>query len=183
VSEYATESPVSLRRRRQRRRTLITIGVILLGLFFAFWYALSYYQSDETSGSPVATSPTCQPGDPDALVPGDVTILVLNATNRSGLAASTAKDLARRGFKISGAENDDSGRDAPKVVELRYGKKGKEQARLVRAQFPKGVVTLHPDGRKGTTVDVVLGSGYKKLRAQPTPTAQTLPTCPASSGS
>ena len=24
---------------RQRRRSLITIGVVLLGLFFAFWYA------------------------------------------------------------------------------------------------------------------------------------------------
>ncbi len=183
MSEYATESPVSLRRRRQRRRTLITIGVILLGLFFAFWYALSYYQSDPTSQTPAAGSPTCQPADPDAVVPGDVTILVLNATNRSGLAAETAKALARRGFKIRGAENDDSGRTAPKVVELRYGKKGKEQARLVRTMFPKGVVTLHPDNRKGTSVDVVLGTKYRKLRPLPTATAQALPTCPAPSGS
>ncbi len=183
MSEYATESPVSLRRRRQRRRTLITIGVILLGLFFAFWYALSYYQSDSSAGAPVATSPTCQPADPDALVPGDVTILVLNATNRSGLAADTAKALARRGFKISGAENDDTGNDPPKVVELRYGKKGKEQARLVRTAFPKGVVTLRPDNRKGTNVDVVLGDGYKRLRALPTASPTGLPTCPATSGS
>ena len=52
MSEYATESPVSLRRRRQRRRALITIGVVLLGLFFAFWYALSYYQNDARSAQP-----------------------------------------------------------------------------------------------------------------------------------
>jgi len=31
---------------RQRRRSLITIGVVLLGLFFAFWYAWSYYQAE-----------------------------------------------------------------------------------------------------------------------------------------
>ncbi len=183
MSEYATESPVSLRRRRQRRRALITIGVVVLGLFFAFWYALSYYQSDANSQPQVAAGPTCRTPDPDEVRPEEVTILVLNATNRSGLAARTAKDLAARGFKISGAENDDSDNPTPKVVELRYGPKGKEQARLVRTMFPKGVTALRPDKRKGTDVDVVLGKNFKNLRAEETPTAQPLPECPVPSES
>ena len=182
MSEYATESPVSLRRRRQRRRALITIGVVLLGLFFAFWYALSYYQNDATSAAPgAAATQTCRTPDPDEVTPEQVTVLVLNATNRNGLAARTAKDLAARGFKISGAENDDSGRETPEVVELRYGSNGKEQARLVRTMFPKGVVTLAPDKRKGTDVDVVLGTGYEQLRPEPTPSADALPICPSPS--
>ena len=184
MSEYATESPVSLRRRRQRRRALITIGVVLLGLFFAFWYALSYYQNDASSAQPQpGDTPTCRTLDPDALRPGDVTVLVLNATDRNGLAARTAKDLADRGLKISGAENDETDFDVPEVVELRYGTNGKEQARLVRTMFPKGVVTLRPDDREGTDVDVVLGTGYEQLRPEATPTADPLPVCPTPSES
>jgi hypothetical protein len=184
VSEYATESPVSLRRRRQRRRALITIGVVLLGLFFAFWYALSYYQNDARSAQPqVGSAPTCRTPDPDAVLPADVTVLVLNATDRNGLAARTAKDLAARGFRISGAENDESGRDVPEVVELRYGSDGRDQARLVRTMFPRGAVTLHRDDREGTDVDVVLGTGYERLRPAQTPSAEPLPVCPSPSES
>ena len=184
MSEYATESPVSLRRRRQRRRALITIGVVLLGLFFAFWYALSYYQDDATSAqSGAGSTPTCRTLDPDELVPGQVEVLVLNATNRTGLAARTAKELEERGFQVTGAENDDSDRKTPKVVELRYGKDGKEQARLVRTMFPKGDVKLHRDDRKGTDVDVVLGTNYAQLRPLETPSADELPICPTPSES
>ncbi len=183
MSEYATESPVSLRRRRQRRRALITIGVVLLGLFFAFWYALSYYQNDAGSAPrQVSATPTCRTPDPDEVVPGQVTILVLNATNRNGLAAATAKDLAAVGFRIAGADNDDSDRKAPKVAEVRFGPEGEARAQLVRSVLPKGS-TLHNDKRKGTDVDVVLGQKYTKLRALPTPTTSPLPVCPTPSGS
>ena len=45
MSEYTTEAQSSVRARR-RRRSLIVLGTVLLGLFFAFWYALSYYQAE-----------------------------------------------------------------------------------------------------------------------------------------
>ncbi len=183
MSEYATESPVSLRRRRQRRRALITIGVVLLGLFFAFWYALSYYQGDANSAQPqAAPGPTCRTPDPDEITPEQVEVLVLNATNRTGLAAKTGRDLEARGFVVTGAENDESGRKAPTVAEVRYGPKGKAQARLVRSVLPKGT-KLHNDKRKGADVDVVLGKKYTKLRPQPTPSPGTLPLCPTPSES
>jgi LytR cell envelope-related transcriptional attenuator len=182
VSEYATESPVSLRRRRQRRRALITIGVVLLGLFFAFWYALSYYQNDATSAQPRAATQTCRTPEPDEVTPDQVTILVLNATNRNGLAARTAKDLAARGFRISGAENDETGRKPPAIAEIRHGPDGTAQAQLVSSTLPKGV-KLYNDKRKGTDIDVVLGRKYTELRPEPTPSAEALPTCPSPSGS
>ena len=183
MSEYATESPVSLRRRRQRRRALITIGVVLLGLFFAFWYALSYYENDASSAQPqIAATPTCRTPDPNEVTPGQVTIRVLNATDRTGLAAATAKDLAALGFRVSGADNDDSDRKAPTVAEVRYGPEGKARARLVRTVLPKGTRT-HNDQREGTDVDVVLGREYTDLRPLPTPTAEQLPVCPSPSES
>ena len=45
MSDYTTEAEGSVRARR-RRRSLITLAVVVLGLFFAFWYAWSYYQAD-----------------------------------------------------------------------------------------------------------------------------------------
>ena len=51
MSEYAAETETSVRARRKRRRSLITLGGVLLGLFFAFWYALSYYRAAGEAGA------------------------------------------------------------------------------------------------------------------------------------
>ena len=48
MSDYTTEAEVSVNARRKRRQ-LIVLGVVVLGLFFAFWYAWSYYQSDNSA--------------------------------------------------------------------------------------------------------------------------------------
>ena len=42
---------------------------------------------------------------------------------------------------------------------------GKEQARLVRTMFPKGVVTLRPDDREGTDVDAGLAAIQSRVRS------------------
>jgi hypothetical protein len=182
LSEYATESPVSLRKRRQRRRALITLGVVLLGLFFAFWYALSYFESDSQSQAGASAGPTCQPADPNVLTPQQVTVRVLNATNRTGLAASTAKGLASRGFDVSGAANDSSKRKTPAVAEVRYGPQGEAGAKLVLTVMPKGT-KLYNDKRKGAKLDVVLGTKFTSLLPVVAASPTGLPTCPAPSGS
>jgi hypothetical protein len=180
VTEYATESPVSLRRRRQRRRALITIGTVLLGLFFAFWYALSYYQSDGPSAPAAASAtPTCQPVDPEALTPDKITVRVLNATNRAGLAASTAKKLGDLGFTISGADNDTSDRDAPSVAEVRHGPSGADAAAVVLTYLPDGS-TVFDDKRKDNSIDVVLGEKFSSP-VSPEASPGALPPCPAPS--
>ena len=48
MSDYTTEARGSVRARR-KRRSLITLAVVVLGLFFAFWYAWSYYQHDTSA--------------------------------------------------------------------------------------------------------------------------------------
>ena len=180
MSEYATESPVSLRRRRQRRRTLIVVGVVLLGLFFAFWYALSYYQADSSRETSAGSAPTCRTPGPDELVPQAVTVNVYNATNREGLAAKTAKALEERGFTIGEVANDPTDRKTPKVAEFRYGEEGKVSVRYLRTFLQKGTKN-HNDGREGATIDLVLGSDFTGLTPAPTGSAAPLPLCPSPS--
>ena len=43
--DYGEEDPV----RARRRRSVITFAVVLLLLFFAVWYALSYIRADQTA--------------------------------------------------------------------------------------------------------------------------------------
>lgn len=161
---------------RQRRRSLITIGVVLLGLFFAFWYAWSYYQAETSAVAARPPAATCAPFDPKAVRVEDTTVNVYNASNRSGLAASVSKTLAERGFIIGKVANDPSKRKAPAVAEVRHGPAGEAQAGLVRSALPEGTVVV-VDKRKGATVDVALGAKFTTLA--PAVTASGLPTCPA----
>lgn len=186
MSEYTTESPASLEKRARQRRALITLGVLVLGLFFAFWYGLSYYQADENARAARPPAPTCAPYVAPALTPDEVTVNVYNATTRPGLAGSTSKLLAERGYSVGTVANDPSNRPVPRIVELRYGPQGQAAAQLVLAAMPRGTTSVR-DARKDTSVDVVLGSGYRTLRPQSSPatdaTAGALPMCPAPSGS
>ncbi|MFQ6172108.1 LytR C-terminal domain-containing protein [Oryzobacter sp. R7] len=174
MSEYTTESEGSARRRRQRR-TLVTFGVVLLALFFAFWYALSYYQADSAARSSRTPAPTCVPFDPKALTPQKVTVNVYNSSTRTGLAGAVSKDLAERGFTIGRVANDPSSRKAPSVAEVRHGPAGKAHAALVASALPKGTKVV-ADKRKGAGVDVALGAKFTRLN--PVPSASGLPTCP-----
>ena len=173
MSDYTTEAEGSVRARR-RRRSLITIAVVLLGLFFAFWYAWSYYQHDIEARASRPAPPTCVTPDPDAVTPEQVKVNVYNASDRSGLAGSVSKGLAERGFVIVKVANDPTDRKAPAVAEVRYGQSGVAQAKLVASALPKGTKLVN-DKRKAATVDVALGAKYTRLA--PVPTATGLPPC------
>lgn len=175
MSEHATDAAAS-EHARQRRRSLITLGVVLLGLFFAFWYAWSYYQAETSEVAARPPAATCAPFDPKAVRVEDTTVNVYNASNRSGLAASVSKTLAERGFIIGKVANDPSKSKPPVVAEVRHGPEGEAQAGLLRSALPEGTVVV-VDQRKGATVDVALGAKFTSLA--PAVTASGLPTCPA----
>ena len=180
MSDYTTEAEVSVAARRRRRRSAAVIGVVLLGLFFAFWYAWSYYQHDTSARAAKPPPATCSPYDPMAVTPETTTVNVYNATDRNGLAASVSKSLAARGFVIGKVANDPSSRKAPAVAEVRHGPSGEAQAKLLRTSLPKGT-TLFKDKRKSATVDLALGAKFTSVR--PVPTTSALPMCPAPSES
>ena len=179
MSDYTTEAEVSVNARKKRRQ-LIVLGVVVLGLFFAFWYAWSYYQADNSARASRPPAATCAPYDPKTVTPENTKVNVFNSSTREGLAGSVARSLDERGFVIGKVANDPSNRKAPKVAEIRYGVRGAAQAKLLRTSLPKGTA-LVKDKRKVVTVDLALGPKYTALA--PVPTTTAMPMCPAPSAS
>ncbi len=163
---YVHESGYARRQRLRRRRMVLTLGLVALVLFFAFWYALSYYTAnkDVPAPRPTCTTPTV------ALPPTKVRVNVYNATTRTGLAASTAKTLGGRGFVVGKVANDPLSRSVKGVAEVRYGPKGKGAANVVYRHLTSA--KLVQDKRADASVDVVIGNAWKELApppARPTP--------------
>ncbi|WP_338785405.1 LytR C-terminal domain-containing protein [Streptomyces sp. DG1A-41] len=116
----------------------------------------------ETKSSP---SPRAKP----LPEPRTITVNVLNATTRSGLAKKTADELKKRGFKIGDVGN------APQ----QYDKKVKGPGVLLGpasaldtslpvlgTQLP-GAERRTEAARKGAAVDLVIGDGFKELAKKP----------------
>ncbi|MEU6481728.1 LytR C-terminal domain-containing protein [Streptomyces sp. NPDC047017] len=103
--------------------------------------------------------------------PGTITVNVLNATPRGGLAKQTADELKKRGFRIGQVGN------APKE----YDKKVKGAGLLLgpAAALDTSLPVLatqlpgaehRTDTRKGADVDLIIGDGFKQLATQPAAT-------------
>lgn len=123
----------------------------------------------ETSGEPVAGKSAALPQ------PGKIKVNVLNATARSGLAADTADELKKRGFKVGEVAN------APKSLDkkvkgngLLMGATGAETtARFKVLGSHLTAADTRYDNRKGGDVDLVIGETFKKL-AKEKDAAQTM---------
>jgi hypothetical protein len=103
---------------------------------------------------------------PDALPePGKITVNVLNATSRSGLAAKTAKELKKRGFAIgeiaNAPERLDHKVDAPGLLIGGAGAKTVARLKVLGTQLD-GARTRH-DEREGDEIDLVIGNDFKGL--------------------
>lgn len=110
---------------------------------------------------------------PPPPTPAEVKVNVYNTTWRSGLASQVASQLSTRGFRVADVGNDPDRAFLPdEVAALRYGPEGADAAKLLKRQLPD--VLMIKDERAGATVDLVIGSGFKKLapvkKANPTPT-------------
>ncbi|MGF1428827.1 LytR C-terminal domain-containing protein, partial [Kitasatospora sp. LaBMicrA B282] len=112
------------------------------------------------AGAPAA-SPL--PAATAAPQPQQVTVNVLNATDKTGLAAKTADDLKQRGFTIGKVGNAPTALENKVTgpAELVGGKGGAGAAALLGAQV-SGAATMD-DGRTDGSVDFVIGEGYTAL--------------------
>ncbi|MFF6998816.1 LytR C-terminal domain-containing protein [Streptomyces sp. NPDC008313] len=101
----------------------------------------------------------------DVPKPGDITVNVLNATTRKGLAKETADELKKRGFRIGTVGNATAAYDKKvKGAGVLLGAKAAAKAALpvLGTQLPGA--ELKTDGRaKAAEVDLVIGGGYKEL--------------------
>lgn len=164
----------SYRAKRQRRATT-TLLVVIAMLAGAFYYASTYFQASAPVAGPCQTIISAP-----ELRPADISVNVYNATQQQGLARDVAAILGVRGFKVKGVANDPLKKAIKGVAELRHGPDGLESAQALQKHLPNAVLVA--DKREGDTVDLVIGTGYRRMGPEPpraTPVTTAVP-CPAS---
>ncbi|UEJ84138.1 LytR C-terminal domain-containing protein [Brachybacterium halotolerans subsp. kimchii] len=160
------------RRRRQRRvriTQLVVFSLAMIGMICALTFAFTQLTADDDvvaagpsdAGADVATGKDgvhCPDPGAKPAKPKKVEVSVLNGTSRSGLAASVSETLADRGFSTGKAGNTKAASGSVTIV---YGPAGYLQASAVAAEFSKPALKL--DDREDTTVDVLVGDGFKDV--------------------
>jgi hypothetical protein len=142
---------------------LVALLALLVLTGIVWWRVL--HRGDSTHAA--ASCPT-QSNAPSATVPapGSVTVQVLNATDRAGIATKARTTLADDGFNVpSQAGNDTRNKGkVPGSADIRYGPKGKQAALLLRYYFPGA--RLVPNDSTSATVVVSLGARYRGVASQ-----------------
>ncbi|MEW2396633.1 LytR C-terminal domain-containing protein [Streptomyces sp. NPDC046862] len=173
-----------MRRPRKRRRLVLTVVASMAAVGLIGWGTTQlidvFTGGDKTSAAgakadcPTETktktrtkaspSPTA-PAKSTLPRPDRITVNVLNATPRSGLAKETAEELKKRGFRIGDVGN----------ATKEYDKKVDGAAVLLGAKTATGSALpvlrtqlqgaeLKTDARtKATEVDLIIGDGFKSL--------------------
>lgn len=146
---------------RQRRQTftfmavfgvVLVVGAVALGNWLRWW----------TIGgqiTPVARScPVQQVTEPEL-----TRVNVYNATTRPGLAAAVGKELGERGFDVLSIDTEEPDEPIRAVVQIRFGNSALREARTVARQFPGTVILAPTETEDAGTVDVVIGTKYKRM--------------------
>lgn len=167
--------------RRIRHGAAITLLVTLVvfGAGTAWAILTGYVTIPQPAATPTVS--TCPSGTFDYLPPEKVTVNVLNAAGREGLAGQVADQLKERKFAVKNVDNERL--LAPAAAVVRGGFAGEAAAFTLQRHVPGSVYIR--DGRSDASVDLILEPGFKEL-ADPTlvdqtpgPIVCTLPTASA----
>ncbi|MFB7735148.1 LytR C-terminal domain-containing protein [Streptomyces sp. NPDC056112] len=166
-------------RRRGRLVFLAVASVTVLGVIgWGTWQLIDVFTGGRkasaagTGGDCQAkASPAASPSATSAAralpKPGQITVNVLNATPRSGLAKQTADELKKRGFRI-GQVGNATGQFDKKVkgAGLLLGPASSLNTSLPVLATQLAGAESRTDTRKGTDVDLIIGTGFKALTQQ-----------------
>ena len=186
-----------LRRRRRRGRFVVLAVASVTALGVAGWGTLQLIDvftgggGEASAAGPKSDCGTRATPSPTATAPlpkpAGITVNVLNATTRSGLAKQTADELKKRGFKIGDVGN------ATKEFDKKVTGTGilLGPASSLNTSLPVLATQLSTAERRtdaartGPAVDLIIGNGFKALTspaeatkaltalAAPQPTAST----------
>ncbi|WP_407345408.1 LytR C-terminal domain-containing protein [Pengzhenrongella phosphoraccumulans] len=160
-----------LRRRHRHERQAALFGVLIaalavaaLGAFAVFTDAIpAPFARDFTTASPepgsVSAPAPCPPEGTLPVAYPSVSVNVLNATRRGGLATETANALATRGFTILSTGNATTSMTG--VARIGFGAAGVGAAYTLAAQIEGATLVL--DARADATVDLVVGTKFGAL--------------------
>ncbi|MEU6069421.1 LytR C-terminal domain-containing protein, partial [Streptomyces sp. NPDC047082] len=163
-------------RRRGRLAFRLAASVAVLGL--VGWGTLQLIdvftgggKKASAAGSKANCSAKASPSATPAVAlpePGGITVNVYNATTRSGLAKATADELKKRGFRIGEVGNASSQLDGKiKGTGLLIGPASALNSSLPVLATQLASAERRTDaGRKGTDLDLVIGTGFKTLTKQ-----------------
>ncbi|MGI5196738.1 LytR C-terminal domain-containing protein [Streptomyces sp. CA-288835] len=166
-----------MRRNRGRRRLAFAAVGSAAALGLLGWGTLQlidvFTGSGDKAGA-VGAAPDCTPSpSPSASQapvkalpkPGQITVNVLNATPRSGLAKTTADELKKRGFKIGEVGNATKEYDKKvKGTGILLGSAAATDSALPVLRTQLAGAQLKTDTRtKPAEVDLVIGNGFKAL--------------------
>ncbi|GAC1331761.1 MAG: LCP family protein [Mycobacteriales bacterium] len=121
-------------------------------------------RDDQPLGTPPSSAPGASAtpvGPPLIVAPSNIRVRVQNGSSIDGLGARGATDLAKAGFVVIGSPTSADAQSAGTVV--RFGPSKADSARTLAAAVPGA--TLQPDSSLGSTLVLVLGSGYSGAHA------------------
>ncbi|GAU67907.1 hypothetical protein SSP35_05_04740 [Streptomyces sp. NBRC 110611] len=182
-----------MRRPRHRRRIALTLLATVCALGLAGWGTLQLI--DVFGGGRNGTAQAaqegqgkkhCRPGGAAAAgaqaqpavrklpAPGTLTINVLNATARAGLAKQTADELQKRGFKIGKVGNAPAAYDKKvKGIGILLGSRAAADGPLKVLGTQLAGAQQKTDDRKTAELDLLLGDTFQTL-ATPQAAARSL---------
>ncbi|MGW1027763.1 LytR C-terminal domain-containing protein [Streptomyces sp. NPDC002577] len=173
--QYRIKGDKYPRMRRPRRRRRIVLAVVSSAAAVALigWGTLQLIDVFSGSGAANAAgpgrhcTPTAKPSaeHTEALPkPAQITVNVLNATPRSGLAKQTADELKARGFTIGKVGNATKQYDKKvKGPGLLLGAESAAETALPVLATQLAGAERQTDTRKGADVDLIIGTGFKEL--------------------
>jgi hypothetical protein len=167
-------------RRRGRLALLAVASVTALGVIgWGTLQLIDVFTGGGKSASAVGTKEECAPeAAPKASPspasaartlpkPGQITVNVLNATTRTGLAKQTADELKKRGFRIGRVDNATKEFDKKvKGTGILLGSASSVNTSLPVLATQLAGAESRADARKSADVDLIIGDGFKKLTTQ-----------------
>lgn len=152
-----------LRHRRARRirhaLAICLLGLLLVGGIGMAWAVLTGRVTVPQPGGKQELAASCPTGTFDYLPNPSVTVNVLNAAGKEGLAAQIAQQLGARKFAVKTVGNERTSVDAAAVI--RGGLAGEAAAFTLQRNVPGSIYVQ--DGRSDATVDLVLGPTFQAL--------------------
>jgi len=141
---------------------LVLVGLVGVGGYYGYKALFAPVEDDAVTASPGGRS--CEDGlrKGETVRTRDVTVTVLNAGSRSGLAGQVQERLVGRGFLAGTTDNAPDGTSVRFVRVLAPSKKD-PAARLVAAQFGKGTYIQRSRDDLGPGVDVIVGDRFRGL--------------------
>ncbi|MCI3274588.1 LytR C-terminal domain-containing protein [Streptomyces cylindrosporus] len=170
-----------MRQRRRRGRLVLAVVASVVALGVIGWGTLQLIDvftgggKKASAAGPKADCATKASPSASASVstaalpkPGQITVNVYNATPRSGLAKDTADELEKRGFKIGDVGN--ASKEFDKKVKgagILLGPSSSLNTSLPVLATQLASAERRTDAaRKGTDVDLIIGTAFKNLTAK-----------------